>query len=243
MIIRAEDFMRRITKRLTAREARELLPWYVTGKLSSDENAQVEQWLAEAPHAQAELAEWKYLRDRMTDQKPVRPSPTAFTKIIAAIHSQPNDKQSALAPGLSWTLEAVLTLLVMVILWISVRPGVALEWVVTDNSLANFRVYRSSLGSDNFRLIAQVPAQSNTLEYRFVDAMLIPGRSYVYRVEGMERDTFIAVSQAVTSSPLAALPGQLAILFVSLILGYCGMTLLQYWPTIWPRSSKSPVTR
>ncbi len=232
--------MRKI-KQITAREARELLPWYVTGKLSAVEKAQVDLWLEQTPHARAELAEWKALRDHIVGQKLFSPSKLVFSRIIARIHSQPKARLLNITPWLSWSLGAALTLLVLVILWISIRPGVALEWAVNNNSLASFRIYRSALGSDSFKLITQVPAQSDTLKYSYIDTHLIPGRSYVYRVEGMEGDDFIAVSQAITSSPLAALPGQLAILFTSLIIGYCGITLYQYWPVIWSRSSKSPI--
>jgi hypothetical protein len=228
-------------KRISAREARELLPWYVTGKLSTGEKTQVELWLEQAPDARVELAEWKALRDEVLGQKSASPSKVVFSRITTRIHSQPKVRPLNITPWMSWSLGAALTLLVMVILWISVRPGVALEWAVNENSLANFRIYRSELGRENYRLIAQVPAQSGALEYSFVDTLLIPGRSYIYRVEGMEGEGFIAVSQAIASSPLAALPGQLAILFTSLVMGYCGITLLQYWPVIWSKSLKRPI--
>jgi hypothetical protein len=228
-------------KRITAREAEELLPWYVAKRLSPVESTLVERWLDETPQAGVELNHWKILRDEVAGQKPLSPSPELLPKILTLIHRQAEVKPLVLAPWLSWTLEAALTLLVLLVLWISVRPGLALEWVVTDNSLANFRVYRAPLGSDSFALIAQVSAQSGTLTYRFVDAMLTPGRSYVYRVEGVGSDEVIAVSQSVVSHPLAALPGLLAILFISLILGYCGMTLLHYWPLIRSRISNRPI--
>ena len=109
------------------------------------------------------------------------------------------------------------------------QPGVALQWTVEGDGVAAFKVYRAERGTQQFVQLAEIPVQTDSARYRYVDGRLWPGRAYVYRVEGVGQSGEIAVSRAITSGPLAALPGQLAILFTSLVLGFSLSALGRLW--------------
>ncbi|HVT54255.1 MAG TPA: zf-HC2 domain-containing protein [Dongiaceae bacterium] len=86
----------------------ELLPWYVTGKTSPEENAQIERHLSASPKLQAELAMARRERQVSLDgmQAIGEPSPDFLNKVLGQLDGArqwgpiAKDKHDAEAPGL-----------------------------------------------------------------------------------------------------------------------------------------------
>ena len=79
--------------------------------------------------------------------------------------------------------------------------------------------------------MAEIQGNTGTVEYTFTDSLLIPGRTYIYRVEsvsqtGMER---AVQSEWVTSSSTGALISLLALLVSSMILGFGLVRVVDAW--------------
>lgn len=214
-------------------QLRECLPAYLNDSLSASQRRQVEAWLERSHTARAELAAWQKLQGAVRGQSLARPSADVRARLMGRIEQ--DARQSPARPvfrGLSFNAlaGAALTLIVLALLWFAVQPGVALQWTLEGAGVASFNIYRAVQGSDDFTLLAEIPAQRGAERYRFVDVRLWPGRAYVYRVEGVGQAGEIAASQSIASGPLAALPGQLAILFTSLVIGYSFSALMRLRP-------------
>jgi len=72
---------------LTEEDVMELLPWYVTGKTSPEENAQIERQLSASPRLQAELAMARRERQVSVDsmQSIAGPSPDLLNKVLGQL--------------------------------------------------------------------------------------------------------------------------------------------------------------
>ena len=211
----------RFTKR-----RKDLLPWYVNGTLTAAEREAEEHWLRQSAEAQVELGVWQRLRAAVIGQPQQAPSAAVWQRVMAQVRAQGAVRQPARAQSLlAWVWGGALAAALLILLWSTVQPGVVLQWSVNDGPLAAFRVYRAPLGSADFSLLYEAPARPDVEQYTYVDARLLPGQAYVYRVEGVGQGGRSAFSRAITASALDALPAQLAILFTSLI-GGCGATIL-----------------
>jgi hypothetical protein len=93
----------------------------------------------------------------------------------------------------------------------------------------SFKVYRAQLGSEDYQVIREIAASPGIQTYQFVDGWMLPGTAYAYRVEGIGQEGPLAFSKIVSAPPLAALPGQLAITFTSLVLGFSVIILSNNW--------------
>jgi hypothetical protein len=116
-----------------------------------------------------------------------------------------------------------LSLVVLVLLWAVVRPGIVLQWEVNTGPVTTFRIYRAPVGSADFELVREVAAAPGERVYTYVDPRALPGRTYVYQVEGVGAAGLVR-SGAVTISGLEALPGQVAVILIGLTVG-CGGAL------------------
>jgi hypothetical protein len=214
-------------KRLSKR-AKELLPWYVNGRLTTTEQEAVERWLHHSPDGLAELAEWQQVRTAVSGQAQQEPSPEAWRRVTARVRSLDDSHgQPQILPRLAWVWGGMLAVAIVALLWVVVQPGIVLQWSVNDGPLTAFRVYRAPVGSTDFELVYEIRAQPDSEEYTFIDAALWPGQTYVYRVEGLNPGEQPAVSQAITANALEALPSQLAVILVGLIGGYGAAMLVQ----------------
>jgi hypothetical protein len=119
---------------------------------------------------------------------------------------------------------ALLAVLALLLLWNVVQPGIGLQWSVAGAVPAAFRVYRAPVNSDRFEIVREIPAQSGTLDYAFVDTALWPGEVYQYRVEAVNAET---VSATIKANGADVLPAQLAIVFSSLLVGLTGAYVLR----------------
>ena len=204
-----------------------LLPWYLNGNLSPVERRRLRQWLTEDPTAGAELAAWRQVQSAVMSQPEAVPAAAIRQQLMIRVQSslEPNHQPSRLRPAL---LGLAVALGIFLLLWGTIRPGLMLQWSVHSEPLAAFRIYRAPVGSADFGLVGEVPARAQTKAYRYVDTALVPGRTYVYRVEALGPGGQSAISQVVTANGWQALPGQMTTLLISLIAGGMALALDHY---------------
>lgn len=170
----------------------------------------------------------EFQRDE-NDQKLVRilsqrslksPSPRVWQSIISRI-SLP-DSQANKASYLVWVRmgSVLIGLMIVMVLWLTVQPGVVLQWSVEGNPPTTFRIYRALEGAQDYRLIHEVQAPVGMAEYQYIDTRLVPGRLYSYRIEGFHPGGNVSFSESVNSPALGALPAQLTIFIVGTLLAY-----------------------
>jgi hypothetical protein len=222
------DNLKSILHKKSPKELRALLPWYVNDTLTAADSRAVDSWLRRGPEAQAELAAWQQVRTAVVGQAQQRPSLAVRQQIMAQVQSvSVPPRRSLTLPQLAWGLG--LALIVLLLLWITIQPGIVLQWSVNDDPLASFRVYRAAVGSADFGLVGEFPADAVARQYSYVDTRLLPGQTYVYRVEAVSEGGGVDISQAITANALDALPGQLAILLTSLIAGCGAVAAARRW--------------
>lgn len=211
---------------MTENKLHELLPWYVNGSLDESEQQAVSAWLETSEQARQELAQLIRLHRQVQGLPALElPADGLLTIRRRIVGKQKAPGFTWRSPHLAWGL--VLTGIFLALLWLSVRPGVSLEWSVETGEPSAFLIYRAPKGSTDFRLIKEIGASPGTRQYQFVDAGLVPGIAYTYRVEGVGAGGPPSVSRSISIDPLTVLPGQLAVLFTSLALGFSLALLAQ----------------
>ncbi|MBN1886961.1 MAG: hypothetical protein JW850_03190 [Thermoflexales bacterium] len=198
----------------------------------------MEDWLLDNPQAQAQLDAWGQVRLAVEAQPQQAPSPAVKQRLLARVRATSTTRRFVLRQRLAWAWGAAMALAVLVLLVVTIQPGIGLQWslLTEDAAVVAFRVYRApagaQLGKADFGLLVEVPARSGMRSYTYVDTRLVPGQSYVYRVEGVGLQGQPALSQARPVNAISVLPLYLAILLASLLAGY-GMTLIvqQGWPS------------
>jgi len=123
-----------------------------------------------------------------------------------------------------WVAGFGAALLVFVLLWALVRPGVVLGWTASGELPAAYRVYRSPLSGEMQALVGELAAAPTEDSYRYVDPFVLPLARYTYRVEAVAADGRSLARQALVVDAAAALPGQLAVLLASLLVGWGAVT-------------------
>jgi hypothetical protein len=121
-------------------------------------------------------------------------------------------------PALRWALSAALGMIVFILLWGIVQPGIVLRWVWQPGDVESFQVYRAPQNSDQFTFVSEIPTQESLTEYTLVDSLLLPGQTYTYQIIGFDSDGKSIFSQMVRDNSLAALPGQIALIVASLVI-------------------------
>lgn len=215
---------------MKAQKPNDLLPWYINGTLQDDEQRAVEALLHESEPARLEASRLKSLARQVRIQPAARPGAALWADIRTRIADPALQPVRALSARASWLVGAAMTAVLLVVLWLAVRPGVMLEWQVSGAAPSAFKIYRAEVGSDSYALIREVPADAEITDYRYIDASLLPLHSYVYRVEGVGETGRLALSTPITTSPFTALPGQAAVVLASLLLAYTSISLINYLP-------------
>ena len=216
---------------------RDLLPWYVNATLSEEDSNAVEKALKQDPEARTELESWQMLQSVVTDQTSLEPNRMLRQKILANVRVRTRQGRLAYARSstvLNLMMGAGLTIAFLLLLWGTIRPGIILQWSVSGGPLTSFEIYRAPLGSQDYQLVRSVTAQSDQVDYTYVDSFLVPGRTYVYRVEGLGSGGSATISQSITSDSKDVLLGQLVILFASLSMGISAVMLVKSWPLYFP---------
>jgi hypothetical protein len=148
------------------------------------------------------------------------PSPQVWQAIFAQI-SSPYSRVNP-ASNVAWLRigSGLVGFMIVLVLWLTVQPGVVLQWSVAGNPPTTFRIYRALAGAEDYRLIHEIEAPVGTAEYQFIDTRLIPGRWYSYRIEGIYKGGNVSISESVNSPVMGALPAQLTIFIIGTILAY-----------------------
>jgi anti-sigma factor RsiW len=221
---------------------REWLPWYVNGTLGPAERRAVDEWLAGDPDAQAELAAWQRVRAQAVAQPQAALPAAVRARLMARVRSQTALPQARPAWRPSWVWGLGAALIVVLLLWITVKPGIAVQWSVAQGQAGTFRVYRADAGSTEFVLVGQLAAQPGVRAYTFEDAWLAPWQSYVYRVQAVGQAGAVSSGPAVAGRGLDAFPYQIAILLTGLAAGYVVMAFMSQWQAYGPRGAASRQT-
>lgn len=205
-----------------------LLAQVASNSLPPEERQRVEAWLLEHPQQQAQVEFWGQLRVSLQSRPQLTPGQNVWQGLHqqVALH-QRQGKRSLISAAAGLALAT----LSLVLLWLTIRPGVMLYWSVSGGDNLTYQVYRAPTGSQEFILLGEVPGSPGVNQYSYLDALFLPGRSYIYRVEGVSPSGTPVVSQRVVSQSTAALPGQMAILLASLLVGYLATSLARNWGT------------
>ncbi len=168
------------------------------------------------------------LKAILSAQEELRPSPAVKTRLMARISVVKSSPQTRpwIQPALEWATNAAVAILAMLVLWAVVQPGTVLAWESVPTA-STFRIYRAADGS-NFELLQEIQADKKVERYTFLDPLLIPGKHYQYRIEGLQEDGQVEFQETISGNTLAALPAQLAILLTSLILAYGALSFTKF---------------
>ena len=212
-----------------------LFPAYLNGTLGFVARLACALWLRIDSAAPSELKMVDRLRQGTMTQASHAVPPSALTSIQKRIRSAPQsaDKRPDINAGrrrrsrLAWAIPIILAVLALGAVLYAMPPAILLEWSVVGEQPKEFRVYRARAGGDGesgtaeFEFLNQIPAGDLGQPYSFADIQLLPGQRYVYRVEALGTNGRIVKSNTTIGDSISALPGQLALLAVVLVL-ICG---------------------
>lgn len=196
----------------------ELIPWYVNNTLSATDKKIVEEWLNTDDNARDIADKWYLLFDNIHNQPKLNPPPNMISNITSRLKERPQ-----LLVHFAPLFGLFLSALILVVLWIGVQPGIVLQWKVKDQSLTSFRILRAEIGKQNYKLLSEIPALSGSSQYIYVDLLMVPWQTYTYIIEGIQSEGNGVLSQVVTGNPIIALPGQIAVIIISLCIGFGGI--------------------
>ena len=212
------------------RTVRESLPGYLNNSLPEADRQKVDECLRQDDEARQLLQDWKQVRDVIVHQPVYLPSLAVEQRLLETIRSR---HRVTYPYAHLYALGAAL--IILVLLWSIVRPGVVLQWSVQSEDVSTFRIYRAARGTGEYELLGELPANAGTQQYTYIDMLLLPWETYSYLVEGTRDGSALALSQTVTSSALEALPAQLMLLAASVLMGYGCVLLLRVWQESLPR--------
>lgn len=232
-------FREKLKKGLGGRSARtcaSLLPWYLNETLSAAERRAMSRWLGQSPGdpggmpvpARDELTALRQVQRAVGSQPKQIPSPAVWRRVLTKVGSEPPPQTAPV--GARLILGTCIVLLCLTLLWTILQPGVLLEWSASGGPLTAFRIYRAPLGSDDYSLVGEIAANPERNRYQYLDARLWPGQVFIYRIDAVGAGGQPAARQALPGSALVALPGQMALLTISLIVGYGVVALDGRWP-------------
>ena len=201
----------------------ELIPWYLNGTLTGAELEAVENFVLHDPQGKAALAKYQRLRLLFRPEDLKHPPDGVEERLFDRIRSQSSEQLGILHP-----YALGLSMVILVLLWVIIRPGVILNWRVAGGEVTSFKVYRANADGSKLLMLDEVPAEEVMTQYSYVDLFAWPFKAYVYSVEGMNRSTSLGTSIVTTSPAMIALPGQVALICASFISGYGLILLIRY---------------
>jgi len=201
----------------------ELIPWYLNGTLKGKEYEDVFDFVSNDPEGIAALEEWKKLHHLIYTEEHKIPPPGIEGQILERIRSQSLTQLSIFHP-----YAIGLSLVIMALLWAIFRPGMILNWRLSDNQVTSFRIYRSEVDGSKYRLLDEIPANATIPMFTYVDLFFWPFKEYVYYIEGVNVTGSTGISNVIASPALITLPGQAALIFASFFIGYGIMLLIRY---------------
>jgi len=201
-----------------------LLPWYLNETLSPEETLAVDESFHQDTSLSSLLQSYQRLGNAIKNQPLISPSSQIRTNIIEKIRTEPNKPRSRM---LAWSLTVLLSIAISFLLWSIVQPGILLEWTGSGGDLSAFRVYRAPQGTTDFELVREISFQSQTNKYRFLDSLLLPGKKYIYIIEGINTSGEATIWETAQGNSSGILPNQGAILITSLLMAYSLIILFQ----------------
>ena len=180
------------------------------------------------PVHDARMAHWRAI---VASQPQHSPPPQVYQRLVDVIAQSPQPAVRSLAYPSSLFLWGylALTTAIFILLWLVLQPGIVLQWSVLSGGVSAYQIYRASLGEEEFTLIGEVSAHDKRQAYTYVDPWLLPGQTYTYRVQAIQSGGSVAYSNAIVTGAMQALPGQLALLTISLCLGFALLEALKGW--------------
>ena len=199
-----------------------LIPFYLNGTLRGSELLEVEYFVNNDPEGKLALEEWHKVSTLVREQEDHCPPRDAESKLFSRIRSQSMEQLEIFHP-----YALVLSMVMLVLLWLTIRPGVELNWTIHNSNVTSFKVYRSSVEGSNYRLLDEIPVEKSDGDYSYIDIFYWPFEQYIYYIEGMRSQDSLGVSQVVADNSWLALPGQLVIICASLTIGYGVIMLIR----------------
>lgn len=201
----------------------ELIPWYLNGTLKGKELEDVVDFILNDPEGRAALAEWRQVQHVIHTEERRAPPTRVEVRIFDRIRSQ-----SFTQLGIFHPYAIGLSLVVLALLWAIFRPGVILQWRILDDQITSFRIYRSEADGSKYQLLDEIPVNSPAPCCSYIDLFIWPLKEYIYYVEGVKVVESTGIGQIITNSALIALPGQIALISASFIVGYGIVLLIRY---------------
>ncbi len=180
------------------------------------------------------LVGWETVREAIVGQPETAPSSLVERALLAKIRVREAERLAPPPSWWTWAWGVAVALLVSVVLWAVLQPGIVLEWTAQTHAVTSFQVLRSSARSDEFWTLHTFDAAQTEQQYRYVDLYVWSGRTYVYRVEA-RADGRLVDERTLVVPGHVALPGQLAVLATGVLVGY-GAVLLAHRGTIFARA-------
>nr|WP_290665335.1 hypothetical protein [Ardenticatena sp.] len=190
-----------------------LLPFYLNGTLDEVERAHVETALDASERLQAALHDAEAVRRVWQMRESPTPPSAVRQALVQAV--EPRWPRAVV-----WLWQACILLLVGVLVWYAVSPGIVLRWTVDPavaETYAAFVVYRQVDGASP-QQVAVFPAESRT-SFVFVDSLVRPDREYAYRVVAVDAQGVPQATMVARERGQSALFYQVATLALAAILG------------------------
>jgi hypothetical protein len=205
---------------------RDWYPDYLNGRLPRWQARLVERWLAGSRAAREYAANLAHLQNSVRLAAPEElPSAEVWQGIAARLTpAAPRAAQSRARTV--WAAGLAVCALLVLALWSALPPGIVLQWSVQGDAPQAFHVYRAERMGEtdiealDFALVEEMPAAAGSPAYRFMDVRLVPGHSYVYRVDALDENGQLLTSQVAAGNGWDALPGQLALVMALTITAY-----------------------
>jgi hypothetical protein len=210
------------------------LPGYINGNLHPILQFGISRWTRLDPEGQRQLATARLLKENANSLTYHQPSSKVLQRLRKQIKYQSGSqsKQSSMWPV--WAIQIILALLAFILVWRGLPPGIILKWSVREGEPSKFLIYRAELESpdaledNHFVLLKEIPAHGREKLYEFMDMRLLPGQTYIYRVEAVDQQGRAADAQSITGQGLDVLPSQLALIFATSVVAYVVLQSSRY---------------
>lgn len=173
------------------------------------------------------LLDWEELRAVVAEQPEIKPPPEIERRVLAQIRIREAERLTPAPTWYTWAEGVLVAILVTALLWGVLKPGLVLEWEAETIPEVFFRISRAPQGSTEFIMLCGLEATTSATSYRYIDPYVWPGTSYNYRVEALDATGRVLAERFLVVDALLALPGQLAVLFSGLMVGYGAVVLWQ----------------
>lgn len=179
-----------------------------------------------SPLEEDDLVGWETVRDAVAGQSEATPSSSVERALLAKIRVREAEQLAPPPSWWTWAWGVAVALLVTIILWATLNPGLVVEWEAQTDTPVAFQLLRSSGGTENFQALQTFEANQSGERYQYVDLYVWPGQTYVYRVEAHADGRLIDERTLVVPGHVA-LPGQLAVVITGIMVGYEAVVLVR----------------